>query len=115
MRLQAMNQETGIRTEYFKLNEGKPGDGVAAFYDLPSKNLRLYCIMYGTEAIIFGGGGAKPKSARTYQEVPLLNRQAKTIQQVSKLVTQNIKSKDIVLHKDGTIICNSILENYEND
>lgn len=115
MRLQAMSEETGIRTDYFKLNEGKPGDGVSAFYDLPSKNLRLYCIMYGTEAIIFGGGGIKPKTVKAYQEVPELDKQAKLMQRISNLITLNIKSKDVVLHKDGAISCNTILEDYEND
>lgn len=115
MRLRSMNEETGIREHYFKLNEGKPGDGVAAYYDLPGKNLRLYCIMYGKDAVVFGSGGKKPKPVRTYQELPLLHKQVQIMQKVSKLITEGLRSKDVKLNKDGSITSNTILDSYEND
>jgi hypothetical protein len=32
----------GARIDFFKVNEGVPGDGVCALYDHPSSYLRLY-------------------------------------------------------------------------
>lgn len=43
-RLYTIGKETGARDTFFKLDEGKPGDGVCALYDRPDSSLRLYCI-----------------------------------------------------------------------
>ena len=75
MRIRTMNEETGAREQYFKLREGKPGDGVAALYDFPGKKLRLYCLRFGSTTVILGGGGRK--TTRTYQEDKALDRQVK--------------------------------------
>lgn len=69
-RLKFIGKEGGARPHFFKLNEGSPGDGVSALYDSPAKKLRLYCIVYGTVAIVLGGGG--PKKVRTWQEDEVL-------------------------------------------
>src|SRR5665647_2827517 len=61
VRLKTIGHDTGARKQFFKTNEGKPGDGVCAFYDIPKSNLRLYCICYGTLLVVLGGGGYKPK------------------------------------------------------
>ena len=67
-RLHAIGHQTGARSQYFKLYEGTPGDGVCALYDMKESNLRLYCIRYGTLIVVVGGGGHKPKTIRTFQE-----------------------------------------------
>ena len=70
-------EKKAAREGYFKLHEGKPGDGIVALYDRPDSRLRLYCIRYGSVTLIVGGGGAKPKSVRAWQEVPELARSVK--------------------------------------
>lgn len=67
-RLNGIVKYTGARIEFFKDWEGKPGDGVCALYDSPQFKLRLYCIRYGADIIILGGGGYKPKSISALQE-----------------------------------------------
>lgn len=68
-RLRSIGSITGAREQFFKLNEGNPGDGVCALYDDPEKKLRLYCIRYGTTAIILGGGGVKPKISGNFKRM----------------------------------------------
>lgn len=100
-RLRVMNEVTGAREQYFKINEGKLGDGVAAIYDLPSKKLRLYCLRFGTTTIILGGGGLK--RTRTYQEDKKLHTNVKILSDLSKRITTALKEKDIKLEEDGSI------------
>ena len=66
IRIKTIGGKTGARDIYFKLNEGSLGDGIAALYDEPQRNLRLYCIKYGNQIIILGGGGFKKKNIKTY-------------------------------------------------
>jgi hypothetical protein len=113
IRLQLMGEEYGARENFFKLNEGKPGDGVVALYDQPRKNLRLYCIRFGASAVILGGGGLKRKDIRAYQEDPLLKRRAECMIKVSKLIREYMKNKEFILNEDGTITCNVIMQDYE--
>jgi len=68
MRLSTIGQKTGARIDFFKEFEGRPGDGVCALYDKPGSKLRLYCIRYGSQLIVVGNGGPKPKSIRAFQE-----------------------------------------------
>ncbi len=75
-RIRLMGQKFGARYTYFKHYEGKYGDFVCALYDLPSKALRLYCIRFGTEVLILGGGGEKPKNIKAWQENPKLAYEA---------------------------------------
>lgn len=58
-RIRTIGGATGARNHFFKENEGIPGDGVCALYDNPDSNLWLYCIRYGSCAVILGGGWAK--------------------------------------------------------
>lgn len=94
-RLRSIGSFTGAREQFFKLNEGNPGDGVCALYDDPEKKLRLYCIRYGTTAIILGGGGAKPKNIRKFQENEKLIEENYLLRDLSEEITRRIKSKDI--------------------
>jgi hypothetical protein len=114
MRIKAMGETTGAREHFFKLNEGKPDDSVVALYDLPAKHLRLYCLRLGSCTVILGNGG--PKNTRTYNEDKNLNNKVKLLQKISKLIDENIRSKDVQIDENGAIYCNDeIIDDYEDD
>lgn len=100
-RLKAIGKETGAREHYFKMNEGSPGDGVCALFDLPGKNLRLYCIRYGTQIVILGDGGVKAKSIRSLQEDLDLKEANYFLRKLSNTITQKIKEREITYSIDG--------------
>lgn len=75
-RLYEIGNRTGAREQFFKFNEGKPGDGVCALYDEPDKDLRLYCIRYGKVAILLGSGGPKSREIVAWQEDKKLTQEA---------------------------------------
>lgn len=113
-RLKYMGNEGGARENYFKLNEGKPGDGIVALYDRPDSRLRLYCIRYGAITLIVGDGGAKPKSVRAWQEVPELDRIVKHLMLISDKISEAIKEKDIRLTLDGKLIGELTIDDDED-
>lgn len=100
-RLRTMGFKTGMREQYFKINEGIPGDGVCALYDKEKSNLRLYCIRYGAQLIILGGGGYKPKSIAAFQEDPKLEKENYILRTLSALITEKMRERDINLCDDG--------------
>jgi hypothetical protein len=100
VRLISIGNKTGARSHFFKEWEGKPGDGVCAFYDQPNSNLRLYCICYGIQLIIIGSGGHKPKTIRALQEDSKLNEENALMKEISQKITQRIKDKDIRFTQD---------------
>ena len=67
---------TGARSSFFKQHEGKYGDFVCALFDVPEKNLRVYCIRFGMVAVILGGGGEKAKGVRAWQDDEKLSKEA---------------------------------------
>ena len=93
-KLKIMATKTGAAEHFFKLNEGKPGDGVCALFDSPDKKLRIYCIRFANVAIIVGGGGYKPK------------KEAEMVIQISKIISKAIKNKDIHLDDNGFFLGN---------
>lgn len=101
-RLQEINHTTGAREKFFKLNEGRPGDGVCALFDDPDSKLRLYCVRYGNVAILLGGGGPKPPGVISWQQDEKLTKEAETMIQVSKDIMKRLQSGDITWSKDGT-------------
>lgn len=101
-RIKAINEKTGAREQYFKFREGVPGDGVCALYDLPEKNLRLYCIRYGSSLVILGGGGLKEKDIRAFQEDEKLTEENYFLRKVSDLITGRIKEGEIAYSSDYT-------------
>ena len=101
-RLRVIASKTGARENFFKVGEGNLGDGVCALYDDPLSKLRVYCIRYGSTAIILGGGGPKSKSISAYQEDKKLNKEAEIIKKISKDIIQKIKDKEIRWSPDGT-------------
>ncbi len=115
-RLTTIGKKTGAREIHFKFNEGKPGDGICALYDNPNSNLRLYCIRYGSSLIVLGGGGHKPKSIKAFQENEKLTYENHLLRQLSAIITDRIKDKDICYDNDykdfiGDLTIN--LEDYE--
>ena len=100
VKLNTMSTYTGFSDNYFKLNEGKPGDGLCAITDTKGK-LRLYCIRFGNILLVLGGGG--PKTTRTYQEDPKLLSENLLLRDISNAMSKAIKSKDILIEEDGRL------------
>jgi hypothetical protein len=100
-RLQQMGKTTGAREQYFKCNEGKPGDGVCALYDEPGKELRLYCIRYGKVAILLGSGGPKKREIMAWQHDKKLTKEAQIIIGISKNITNRLMEGEIYWSANG--------------
>lgn len=100
-RLHAIGHKTGARIQYFKEDEGTPGDGVCALYDTKESNLRLYCIRYGSQLIVVGGGGYKPKSIRALQEDEKLKKENYFLRKLSANISARIKEKEIWYSDDN--------------
>ena len=99
VRLKVIGEKTGAREQFFKLNEGSPGDGVCALYDLPNYKLRLYCIRYGTQIIILGGGG--PKKVQKLQQDEKLTKESYFLRELSIKITERLRYKDINYNYGG--------------
>ncbi len=92
-RLITIGNKTGAREQFFKTKEGALGDGVCALFDLPSYKLRLYCIRYGTQIVILGGGG--PKNVQKLQQSKKLKDESYFLRDLSKAITEKLKDKDL--------------------
>lgn len=101
-RLVTIGQRLGADEQFFKLNEGIPGDGVCALYDLPEKHLRLYCIRFGRIILIIGEGGEKPKNVRSLQENDTFKKENYLLRKLSATLSKMIREKDIVFNDDYT-------------
>jgi hypothetical protein len=99
-RLRTIGQKTGARKQFFKEFEGKPGDGVCALYDNPDSKLRLYCIVFGTQLLVVGGGGPKPKNISAFQDDEKLTDENYFLRWLSEQITQRIKDKEISYDND---------------
>ena len=106
-KLNTMSGKTGFTDTFFKLNEGRPGDGICAITDWKGK-LRLYCIRFGNILLVLGGGG--PKSTRTYQEDPKLLSENLLLRSVSDAMAEAIKKKDIKINEDGSLSGSLVIE-----
>ena len=94
----------GCRETFFKPNEGKPGDGVAA---LRVGNLRVYCLLIGRIAVILGSGGYKPPDIDAYQKDKTLNNKAEQMIKYANQINQRIKDKDITVGYNGKLTINN--------
>lgn len=94
-RLRTIGHLTGARFDFFKHNEGVPGDGVCALYDKKKSNIRLYCIVYGSQLIIIGNGGPKPKSIRALQADDKLKNENYFMRWLSNKITERIRNREI--------------------
>jgi hypothetical protein len=112
-RLWQIGNRFGARQEYFRHDEGRPGDGVCAFYDRPDAKLRLYCIRYGTVTIILGNGG--PKNVRAWQDDPILKREAERIITYAKDINRRLREgDDLYWSRDKTELLGD-LKNYDDE
>lgn len=101
LRIRVMGQKTGIIDDFLKIHEGKFGDGVCALYDVPNSKLRVYCIRYGSQIIIIGGGGIKTKETRALQDSPKLKEENYLMRRISAVITHNIINRNIRYSTDG--------------
>lgn len=99
-RIRAMAHHTGAQEHFFKLHEGKPGDGICALYDEPDAKLRLYCIRYGSAIVIIGGGGPKEKNIREFQQNKKLTDENYLLREISAEITDKMKSGEIRFSND---------------
>lgn len=113
-RLSTIGHKTGAREQYFKLDEGKPGDGICALYDEDESKLRLYCIRFGRDIIILGGGGEKPKNIRAFQENEKLTKENYLLREASRILSEKIESKEIKFSSDGIRFEGDLVLNIEN-
>lgn len=86
----------GAREVFFKLNYGKPGDGVCALYDNNQK-VRLMCIRFSNVAIILGDGGRKFKKQLAIQDNPELELIRNQLVIISQKITKRIMDGDLKL------------------
>jgi len=114
-RLRTIGNKTGAREIFFKPDEGKPGDGVCALYDVPNKKLRLYCIRYGTTNIILGGGGEKPKNIRKLQDSKKLKDANYILREISEEITLRIKSREILFSYESDDLTGNLEFNTDDD
>ena len=98
-RLITIGNKTGAREQFFRTKEGAPGDGVCALFDLPSYKLRLYCIRYGTQIVILGGGG--PKNVQKLQQSKKLKDESYFLRDLSKTITETLKNKELKFVDNG--------------
>lgn len=113
IRLKTIGHDIGARESFFKLKEGKPGDGVCALYDSPHKQLRLYCIRFGKDLVIVGGGGIK--KVRALQDDAKLKKENYLLRELSTCITKALKSGELNFSKDyldfeGNMIIDNIYE-----
>ena len=94
----------GCRETFFKPNEGKPGDGVAA---LRCGQMRLYCLLIGKVAVVLGSGGYKPPGIDAYQKDEKVNAKAEQMIRYANEINQKIKDRDITIGFDGKLTINN--------
>ncbi|MBK8502535.1 MAG: hypothetical protein IPL46_10145 [Saprospiraceae bacterium] len=98
VRLENIGHKYGARQQWFKLNEGNPGDHVCALYDTPDRRLRLYCIRYGSLLLVIGGGG--PKQVRALQEDDKLMHENYSLREIANQIFERMRDGDITFSTD---------------
>ncbi len=100
LRVKTMGKDTGIIDDFLKIHEGRFGDGVCALYDVPNSKLRVYCIRYGAQIIIIGGGGIKTKEIRALQDSPKLKKENYLMRSISSAIAKRIIGENICYSDD---------------
>lgn len=95
-----MGHEVGCRPQFFKANEGAPGDGMVA---MRQRHMRLYCLRYDNTCIFVGSGGYKPPGIAAYQDNEVLNNQAQQMRRICASINKAIIEKDLKIHQNGDI------------
>lgn len=106
-KLHVMGNDTGCRAQFFKQNEGAPGDGVVA---LRYNQMRLYCLRYDNTCIFIGSGGYKPPDIKAYQEDPYLDSKAQEMKKIAACINKAIAVKDLKVKEDGTLEISEFIE-----
>lgn len=101
-RLKTITNKTGAREQFFKTKEGKPGDHLEALFDKPNSHLRLYCLRFGQQLLILGGGGEKPKNIKTWQESEKLTEENLILQKLSNEIYKRLTEKTLRYSEDFT-------------
>jgi hypothetical protein len=112
--LYQIGHTTGARSSFFKQHEGKFGDFVCALFDVPEKNLRLYCIRFGMVAIILGVGGEKSAGVIAWQDDEKLTQEATQMIEIAKDILKRMDEGDLYWSDDRTEIEGN-LKNYDNE
>ena len=102
-KLKFIGNEGGAREQFFRIGEGRPGDGVVALLKRSGFSLRLYGIRYGNCLLIVGSGGIKSKGIRSWQDDPVLKQSATEMIAISEAITKRIKDKEIKILADGSL------------
>ena len=102
-----MGHYEGAKEIYFKHVEGNLGDGICALYDSPDRKLRLYCIRYGSTAILLGGGGFK--NVRALQDDPKLKYENYLLRNISKTITNALIEGDLAWSNDGRLLIGKLI------
>ena len=102
-KLRFMGNEGGARIQFFRENEGTPGDGVVALLKESGYPLRLYAIRYGTILLILGSGGFKDPKTAAWQDDDILRKHALEMISISAKITERIREKDIIIGPDGSL------------
>lgn len=93
-KIQIMADKTGTR-DFFK----DEGANLVFRFNIDNDEaypIRIYCIKYGSENIILGGGGIKLPTTQTYQEQDDLNSAVTLLRTVDKTLNEsNIKGYEI--------------------
>lgn len=113
-RVYQVGHTTGARDSFFKSHEGKHGDFVCALFDIPEKNLRVYCMRFGMIAVILGGGAHKPKSVKSWQQDEKLSEAANEMIDYAKDITSRLDKGDLYWSQDKTELEGN-LKNYDNE
>jgi hypothetical protein len=100
-KIKVMANDTGIRKDFLKEGEGSLGDGVFAL-DYTGQ-LRLYGIYFHEAVVLFGSGGYKPPSAKSYQDHPPLHAKAEQIKAIAKDIYRMIINRELKVNDDGTL------------
>ena len=111
--LMFMGKEGGARIQFFREDEGRPGDGIVALLKKKRFSLRVYCIRYGNGPLIVGNGG--PKQVRAWQDDPHLTACVQELMDISFLITERIKDRDIRIAADGTFQGNLEFEKEDEE
>jgi hypothetical protein len=99
--IETMGTEEGARFNYFRVEEGEPGDRICAILDEPNKKLRLYCIRFSDRLVLLGGGGYKPKNISSFQDDPKLKAENYKLRKIVKLIEKRMEEGEINLTNNG--------------
>lgn len=104
-RLRSIGTQTGALENFFKMEEGLEWDDlVCALYDVPEKNMRLYCMRLTDQLVIAGSGGPKPKHIRKWQEDPVLSSAVHEMMHFSKIIRTKLEHGSLYLSNDELLL-----------